>query len=526
MTANAKYVKTHQPCPDCGSSDALSVYMDGGTHCFSCNTTHKGENIVPFDNNLELSQGYSDSINDRNIRKDVCFRYGVTLNNKGEHIYPYYNKSNSHVANKIRTNNKQFFTEGSISDCGLFGQQIFGNGGKYITLVEGEIDAMSVYQMFDSQWPVVSIRSGAQSVEKDINENYDFLNQFDNIRICFDNDEVGQAAARKAAELLAPKASVVNMRYKDPNEYLEKSAIAQFKQDWWNATTHTPEGIVSGTDLWDEINKGPEKSIATYPYAGLNKYTYGMRPGELITVCAGTGIGKSGFLRELVYHVFSSTEENIGLMFLEESVKTTAKALMGIHGSKPYHLPDTEYTQEEYRKAFDDTVGSGRIFFFDHFGSNSIQNIIGRMRYMAKVLKCKYIVLDHISILVSSQEHGFDERRTIDECMTKLRTLVQELGICMIIATHLRRVSDGSHEEGKELSLNHLRGSHSIGQLSDLVLGLERNGQADCPVERNTTKVRVIKNRFSGMTGLCSTLFFDNDTNRLREVMSHNNELV
>ena len=274
---------------------------------------------MPFDSNLELSQGYSDSINDRNIRKDVCFRYGVTLNNKGEHIYPYYNKSNSHVANKIRTNNKQFFTEGSIADCGLFGQQIFGNGGKYITLVEGEIDAMSVYQMFDSQWPVVSIRSGAQSVEKDINENYDFLNQFDNIRICFDNDEVGQAAARKAAELLAPKASVVNMRYKDPNEYLEKSAVAQFKQDWWNATTHTPEGIVSGTDLWDEINKGPEKSIATYPYAGLNKYTYGMRPGELITVCAGTGIGKSGFLRELVYHVFSSTEENIGLMFLEES---------------------------------------------------------------------------------------------------------------------------------------------------------------------------------------------------------------
>ena len=169
MTANAKYVKTHQPCPDCGSSDALSVYVDGGTHCFSCNTTHKGENIVPFDNNLELSQGYSDSIKDRNIRKDVCFRYGVTLNNKGEHIYPYYDKSNSHVANKIRTNNKQFFTEGNIADCGLFGQQIFGNGGKYITLVEGELDAMSVYQMFDSQWPVVSIRSGAQSVENDIN---------------------------------------------------------------------------------------------------------------------------------------------------------------------------------------------------------------------------------------------------------------------------------------------------------------------------------------------------------------------
>ena len=99
---NAKYVQTHQPCDDCGSSDALSVYVDGGTHCFSCNTTRKGENIVPFDNNVELSQGYSDAIKDRGIRKDVCFRYGVTLSNDGKHIYPYFSKSNSHVANKIR----------------------------------------------------------------------------------------------------------------------------------------------------------------------------------------------------------------------------------------------------------------------------------------------------------------------------------------------------------------------------------------------------------------------------------------
>ena len=79
------------------------------------------------------------------------------------------------------------------------------------------------------------------------------------------------------------------------------------------------------------------------------------------------------------------------------------------------------------------------------------------------------------------------------------------------------------------MSLNHLRGSHSIGQLSDIVLGLERNGQADCPVERNTTKVRVIKNRFSGITGLCSTLFYDSNTGRLNEVSSQSqkdNELM
>tara|TARA_R100000306_G_C4378181_1_gene142915 strand:+ start:1012 stop:2586 length:1575 start_codon:yes stop_codon:yes gene_type:complete len=522
---NEKYAKTHQPCPDCGSSDALSVYTDGSSYCFSCRASHKGEDIVPFNNNALLSTGLSQAITERGITKDVCVRYGVTQS-QGKQIYPYFDKGGFHTANKLRNPNKTFKTEGSIGKCGFFGQQIFGSGGKYVTIVEGELDALSAYQMFDKIWPVVSIRTGANSIEKDINDNYDFLNKFDNIILCLDNDDIGKTAANVAAELLAPKASIVNMRYKDPNEYLEAGKTAEFKRDWWNAVKYTPEGIVSGTDLWDELNKGPEKSIASYPYAGLNKHTYGLRPGELVTVCAGTGIGKSGFLREVIHHIFTETKENLGLMFLEESVRTTAKAIMGVHASKPFHLPDTKYTDEEYRIAFDKTIGSGRIYFFDHFGSNSIQNIIGRIRYMAKVLRCKYIVLDHVSILVSSQEHGFDERRTIDECMTKLRTLVQELDVCMIIATHLRRISDGSHEEGKELSLNHLRGSHSIGQLSDLVLGLERNGQADCPVERNTTRVRVIKNRFSGTTGLCSTLFFDTGTNRLKEISSHNNELV
>ena len=133
-------------------------------------------------------------------------------------------------------------------------------------------------------------------------------------------------------------------------------------------------------------------------------------------------------------------------------------------------------------------------------------------------MKCKYIVLDHISILVSSQEHSFDERRTIDECMTKLRTVVQELNICLITVSHLRRPSNGqSHEEGLNTSLSDLRGSASIGQLSDIVIGLERNGQADDLLERHTTYIRIIKNRFSGLTGLSAKLFYDFEDGRMRE---------
>ena len=105
--------------------------------------------------------------------------------------------------------------------------------------------------------------------------------------------------------------------------------------------------------------------------------------------------------------------------------------------------------------------------------------------------------------------------------MTRLRTLVQETGIAMIVVSHLRRPDGKGHEEGAVTSLSQLRGSASIGQLSDMVIGLERDAQHDDPEIRHTTKVRVLKNRFSGITGPCCDLKYDMDTGRLAEVTSN-----
>jgi twinkle protein len=249
----------------------------------------------------------------------------------------------------------------------------------------------------------------------------------------------------------------------------------------------------------------------------MNQLTYGIRAGELITVTAGSGLGKSQFLREIVYHILKNSNDNIGLMFLEESVKKTAKSLMSLSASKPLHLPDCEATEDELRNAFDDTLGTDRLFFFDHFGSTAVDNIINRVRFMAKALSCKYIFLDHVSIVVSSQDNG-DERKALDEIMTRLRMIVQETGVSLFAVSHLKRPDSKGHEEGAATSLSQLRGSGSIGQLSDIVLGLERNGQAEDPAERHTTRVRVLKNRFSGLTGPACSLYYNRDTGRMTEL--------
>jgi twinkle protein len=135
---------------------------------------------------------------------------------------------------------------------------------------------------------------------------------------------------------------------------------------------------------------------------------------------------------------------------------------------------------------------------------------------MAKGLGCKYVFLDHLSIIVSAQDNS-DERKAIDEIMTKLRMLVQETNIALIIVSHLKRPSDKGHEEGAATSLSQLRGSASIAQLSDMVIGLERNGQHEDLLKRNTTRVRVLKNRYSGVTGPACALLYNKVTGRMFE---------
>jgi twinkle protein len=191
-------------------------------------------------------------------------------------------------------------------------------------------------------------------------------------------------------------------------------------------------------------------------------------------------------------------------------------SIMSLAANKPLHLPDCEATDEEKLEAYEKTLGTSRLYLFDHFGSTSVDNIINRVRYLAKGLGCKYIFLDHISIVVSAQGAG-DERKALDEIMTRLRMLVQETGIALLLVSHLRRPDGKGHEEGTATSLSQLRGSGAIAQLSDMVLGLERNGQADDPKVRNTTHVRVLKNRFSGLTGKACDLLYDLRTGRMTE---------
>ena len=67
---------------------------------------------------------------------------------------------------------------------------------------------------------------------------------------------------------------------------------------------------------------------------------------------------------------------------------------------------------------------------------------------------------------------------------------------------HLNNNTQTPFENGGDITINNLRGSGGIKQLSDSIIALSRNQQAETEQERNTTKVSVLKNRYTGETGV------------------------
>ena len=534
--------KVHQPCPVCNSSDAVGVNEDGSAKCFSCDTfmpnyeqSCEGNNMeVQTDNTFKqpdnIEVGSFSALTDRKISKDTAQKYGVKVvhdlqGNVIKHMYPFYNGYEISATKTRSVKDKIFFWHGTKAETGLFGQQLF-KGGKYITITEGECDAMAAYELLGSKWAVVSIKSGASGAVKDIKESLEFFDDFENVIIAFDNDKAGKEASQKVARLFKPsKAKILSLPngWKDPNDMLRSNRHKEFVESWWASKVYTPSGVINVSEQRDKFHNREKKTSIPYPWEGLNEKLYGLRQGELVTLTGGTGLGKSSVTRELEHHLIKSTTDNVGVIALEEDWRRTIDGILSIEANARLYIDQERenFSKEELDKLFDilyDGDNKNRVWVHSHFGTNDIDDIFSKLRYMIIGCECKWVVVDHLHMLVSAVHEG-DERRAIDSIMTKLRSLVEETGAGIVLVSHLRRV-DGNkgYENGIEVSLSHLRGSNSIGQLSDCVIALERNQQSDDIDEARTTKMRVLKSRYTGDVGLASHLLYDKDTGRLSEV--------
>lgn len=515
----------HEPCPKCGSSDACALFSDGHRYCYSCNSYFppEGGHVIHERKTMAkecISMEDFDAMDlgKRRIHRDTCQKYKYftgEYNGKACQVACYCDASGNIVGQKVRFPDKSFTTFGKISGV-LYGAHLWSNGQKII-ITEGEIDCLTVSQVQGNKYPVVSIPNGAQSAKKTIEANLEYLDNFDEVILMFDMDEPGRKACEECAKVLpAGKAFIANLPEKDPNDCHVNGHDSDIIKAIWNAKPWRPDGIVVGSDLYEKCvtDIADLNDSVEYPWKALQNKTLGARHGELYVLTSGSGMGKSTILRELEYYFGTVRGELCGIVALEENTRKTGLELMSIHLNQRLLLNPECADESERSDAFKATVGNGNYFLYDHFGSLDSSNLLSKLRYMIVTLGCKRIFLDHISIVVSGMDTDEDggERKAIDKLMTNLRSLVEETGATMFVVSHLKRPEKKGHEEGGQVSLSQLRGSGAIAQLSDMVIGLERNQQGDSP---NVLTLRVLKNRFSGDTGVSGYLYYNTETGRL-----------
>jgi twinkle protein len=526
-------VDRNLPCLNvsCGSSDARQLYEDGTSFCFSCQTwfnvdgsTRKGairvsERITPINRNelKEIELLPSRGFRERNITKPVAEFYGVKVayGDDGKistHYYPY--GSNSYNVRKLP---KEFRWINRQST--LFGMNKFSGSGKRVVITEGEIDAMTVAQMWMDKYgkiyPVVAI-PGVSGM-KALVENREWIRGYDEIILSFDEDEAGQEAVKKAVHILgADKTRVTKLPMKDANATYLELGWKELYSCILDAALYIPKGIMGKEELWTALVDLHNTPSIPYPpcLEGLNEKLKGMRMNEISMFIAGTSIGKSTIMREIELHVLDTTNDKVGVISLEESPPETARKLAGM---VLYRNPASEEIPlEDLKVGFDKVFNDDRIIMLDHQGSFNDVSIIDKMEYMC-LNGCRFIIIDHITILASEGLENLTGNEAQDAMMANLLRLAKKHPVWIGIVSHLRKASGGgrSFEEGRFPSLDDAKGSGSLKQISFDVIAFARNLYAEDLRERNTTRIRVNKCRHTGLTGEVCGIEYNFQTGRL-----------
>lgn len=509
------------PCDDCGSSDACALYDDGHTHCFSCGKTKSGTGGEPSaapkkKKDRTLVDGEVRALPKRFITEETCKKWGYRcgeLSGKPVQIANYCDESGVPVAQKIRFADKTFTITGDPKQLGLYGQHLWRDGGKKIVITEGEIDALTVSQLQQNKWPVVSVPNGAQGAAKSIAKASEWLEKFEQVIFLFDDDEPGRKAAPECAELITPgKAFIARIDgFKDANEALQAGQGAKVIDAIWSAKVFRPDGLVEIDDIIEEAEKPVEWGLP-WCFETLTKLTYGRRYGEVYGFGAGTGIGKTDLFTQQIEYDVNTLGLKVGVIYLEQKPVETAKRIAGKAAGKRFHVPDAGWTPAEQKTALQ--ALRGKVTFYDSFGETDWNIVKSKIRYMAISQGIKIFYLDHLTAMA---EVG-DEKDCLEAIMKEMAGLANELSLIIHYVSHLATPEGKPHEEGGRVMIRHFKGARAIGFWSFFMFGLERNQQAKDLARRSITTFRCLKDRYTGQsTGQVFGLGYDAETGRLFE---------
>ena len=521
---------SHQPCPfvDCGSSDAFKWWGDDGNgYCHSCGGNYPKDNGQLFNWAKEryptVEKDGFDSLRSmvsspkqplseksykamRGITAKTMEEFGVMSDDFiQEYTYPSGGKKVRMIADK------KFYTKDNFKGDELFGMNLFPAGcSKFVTITEGELDAMSAHQMLKSQYtnPVVSLPSATPS--KKLWENCkEWLDSFEKIILSVDKDEAGNAVADRMARLFPNRVYRVDHgKYKDANDFLQASKSNDFKNAWWKPIKHTPENILNTSDqflkLYDET---PEHVFVPTGIQALDDKILGLMQGHFTVFKAPTGIGKTEMMRYLEYNCIQQGIP-IATWHLEE---TKLRSLLGLAS---YEMKDNvtrrdlieeKGVQQQVREAIVSLTKDELLYQFYLSDGQGADELCDQIRFFSQACDCKFVFFEPIQdVVVNSSEDG--KESMLADLSIRLSKLAAELNIGIVTIAHTNENGDPKY-------------CKMIGQRASVIIDLYRDKEADTLEERNTMYINVQKNRPCSEEGNAGMMKFNLDTFMLREVI-------
>lgn len=287
--------------------------------------------------------------------------------------------------------------------------------------------------------------------------------------------------------------------------------------DGYCATIYpTKNNLVGITNRHNKVKMEDYKTTDGFKYCftTLTGMWVARRNGNIF-VTGNSGIGKSTLVKEISYYLAKSGH-TVAQIALETQMEDVARSFVAMDNNVPaYRLifsPDC-ITDEQYDASVQWMFKENKIHFFRHWGSINPDTLKTKMMYFAKALDVDFIVLDHVSMVIAGTETD-NERKDIDKLYEAMTQICVETGVGIISIIHLKRVAGKKLNKGDEVELTDLRGSAGAEQMSFNVWALERNQQGE-DGEKDLSRIRVLKNRSIGFTGLADTLKYNHQTGRL-----------
>lgn len=567
----AEFLKKEQ-CPRCvsrgadRSKDNLARYSDGSCYCFACSYTELSDEekekrgIEEFDYDSEevmtreaitkeenekiKSYTGTDGKGFRGIREDINKYFGVRYQyseETGEPIKEFVpiTQAGELVGYKTRIFPKDFSQPiGKVGkDCDLVGQFRFKNFNHTLLIVGGEIKQRAAYQMLsddqkargkDNYDPVavVSPTVGESGAAKQIALHYEWLCQFSKIIVCMDMDEAGQKANEAICKVLPKgKAYVMQMRYKDADEYIKNGKEREFISDFWKARQYTPDGILSSADLPALARKeAMVEKIPLPPFMHrLQKLMAGGIPlGRIVNLGSASGTGKSTIVDEMVYYWLFNSPHRIGIVSLESDAGQYWIKLMSRHIERKIDLIETpqekdelmssdDYLAKEYNLAYDES-GSTRFNLMDE-RDGGIESLKQCVESLVVSCDCKVIILDPLQDILDGL--GNEEQAVF---LRWMKGTVKTYGVTFINVNHVRKSGGGqkANSTGADLHEEDFAGSSTIFKSAACNLIFTRDKEAEDEVVRNTTVMKLSKCRWTGHTSpFAGKYYYSNETHKL-----------